>query len=190
MHPPEFTKAKSIPQVRVFGHVQSGKPDNEQGNSGMPHETPFDGLKFLKSVWTEIATPNSRQHYHRHHCHATDPDDDGKDMQRTGDGKIIHTALYLQPQLWGDSTPSKAGLPTQVSNYPQVVYSVPEGRPACSDQELLRTQASPRVTRAAAHSIPGSGKTQVPTGIPLRRDPLPYRERQRRRRSVPVSALA
>src|SRR4051794_39964277 len=116
-----------------------------------------DSLECLKPVWAEIAAPNRGQYHHRHHCHAADPNDDSKDMQRARNGEIVHATL--RPRLRPDPASSKAGPPAQAPDCRRDVYRAPEGRPACSGREPPRTPASPREARAAARSIPRSGKS-------------------------------
>ena len=132
----------------------------------MPRETPFDGLECLKPVWAEIAAPNRGQYHCRHHRHAADPDNDGKDMQRARDGEIVHAT----PPARGSGRirlRRKAGRPRK----PQAVGKTSIRRQKVGQrvaiENLQERAASPREARAAARSIPRSGKTRIRTRHPI-----------------------
>src|SRR3954453_20612086 len=99
----------------------------------MSREPPFDSLECLKPVRAEIAAPNRGQYHHRHHRHAADPDDDGKDVQCARNGEIVHA--MLRPRLRPDPAWLKAGPPAEAPDCRRDDYRAPEGRPPCSGRE-------------------------------------------------------
>lgn len=95
MHPPERGRPKTIPKIEPPNHVGAGQSDHDDRRPCLPNETMFDGLERLQTILAQVAPAYCRQGHGRRHRQAADPNHDREDVQRAGDGDVIHRTVPI-----------------------------------------------------------------------------------------------
>jgi hypothetical protein len=78
-------------------HVEAGEPGKRCREARLTAEAPLDVLEKDDPVCRGLDIPHRRQQHRRQKCDAPDPQNDGEDVEGSGDRYIIHRARSYSP---------------------------------------------------------------------------------------------
>ena len=96
MHPPKYDREKAIPQIEPNEHVEAGEPGKRCREARLTAEALLDILEKDDPVFLGSGSHCGQQH-RRHKCDAPDPQNDGEDVEGSGDRYVIHSAGSYSP---------------------------------------------------------------------------------------------